>query len=369
MSKPTQIYQVVNSLVNQAMGGDLAVINNQGLVDLGNNVLSSTTNIENFLNVLVDRIAEKIISFRPYDSSLLRMRRSNHEWGLITQKISYKFGDFENDDSVTLTNGASVDMYKINKPEIIQKLFTQVSTFERNLTIQRDWLRQAFTGPAALERFIAGVFGQVENEFELAGERLDQDAINNFIAELDGTARTINLVSAYNTLNTTELTAETALYDKDFLTYAVRQIKLYSKLIKRMSDHYNDGSVPRHTPEKFQNLVVLSDFALALDDTLLASTFHDFYVKLDYYVDVPYLQSADSRMEINVNRASDGTAKNIKNIIGCLYDIEAVGSFIEREDTLTTPLNARGRYYNSWYNAQLNYFNDLSENFFVFTLN
>ena len=56
MSKPTQIYQVVNSLVNQAMGGDLAVINNQGLVDLGNNVLSSTTNIENFLNVLVRTI-------------------------------------------------------------------------------------------------------------------------------------------------------------------------------------------------------------------------------------------------------------------------------------------------------------------------
>lgn len=368
--KPTQIYSVVNSLAKQALGTTaLTVVDNQGLVSLGDEVLSSQSTTENFLNTLVDRIAKTIISIRSYTPLMVNMRRDDYEWGRAVQKISFKLGEMVEDDSVTLTNGQSVDMYEVNKPEVIQKMFITSQTFERFVTIQRKWLTQAFQSAGDMDRFISGIYTSIENEFSLAEERLQFDCIANMFGELDGvSSRTISLVTNYNNLTDESLTAETALQSEKFLTYMVTQIKHYSEFMERMSLSYNDGSVSRHTPKALQNLLMQTDASLALENTLLANTFHDFYLDLGLYKTVPYWQAEQSPMDININRASDGAAKNLTDIVACLYDYEAVGTFLSKREVYTTPMNARGKYYNTFWTAEKQFFNDLSENFIVFKL-
>ena len=60
-----QIYSIVNEVNAEAFGStDIDVIDAQGLVSLGDTVLSSSTNTEAFLNTLVQRIGRTIVSFR-----------------------------------------------------------------------------------------------------------------------------------------------------------------------------------------------------------------------------------------------------------------------------------------------------------------
>lgn len=54
-----QIYAIVNEVAQQAMGSKaIAVVDNTGLIALGNTVLGSDTTKNNFINALTDRIGK-----------------------------------------------------------------------------------------------------------------------------------------------------------------------------------------------------------------------------------------------------------------------------------------------------------------------
>ena len=69
MPQINQVFTLVNSIAGQALGTQaITAVDTQSLVTLGNQVLSSNTNKESFLNTLVDRIGKTIISSRSYRS-------------------------------------------------------------------------------------------------------------------------------------------------------------------------------------------------------------------------------------------------------------------------------------------------------------
>ena len=93
-----QIYDVVNSVCNQALGTEnLTVVDNQGIIALGNTVLSSQTNTDNFLNTLVQRIGKTIISYRQYRSMFDDLMVDNFTFGAIVQKIKISMPEAESD--------------------------------------------------------------------------------------------------------------------------------------------------------------------------------------------------------------------------------------------------------------------------------
>jgi hypothetical protein len=52
-----------------------------------------------------------------------------------------------------------------------------------------------------------------------------------------------------------------------------------------------------------------------------------------------------------------------------MFDKDALGTYKKEETAATTPLNAAGLYYNTYYHSQQLWFYDPSENLVVFTLN
>jgi hypothetical protein len=311
------------------------------------------------------------------------MVRNDFEWGAILQKIRVHMPEAQSDPAYSLTDGQSVDPWTVYKPEVEQKLFVTRTPYMFAVSIARDQLKEAFTGEAEMGAFISAIFGQVRNALEVSLENLGRLAITNMIAETTPagtTPTTINheipLVSDYNTerslTGTDALTAATALNNPDFLRYAVARIKSTSDYFTDMGTLYNDESIETFTPRENQRLKVLSDFERRLETVVQYSAFNEEMVRLDAFDMVNFWQaqdSADSRDAINITRASDGEAVTKSNIVAVLFDVEALGMYRRDEDVLTTPVNAKGLYYNTFYHLKQLWFNDLSENFVYFTLN
>ena len=364
----TQIYTLVNAVNTEAFGAQgISVQDPAGLISLGTTVLSSSTNTEAFLNTLIQRIGRTIISFRKYQNKLADMVMDDFEWGAIVQKLRVHMPQAESDDSYGLTDGSTVDHYVIAKPQVDQKLFITRAPYQFHVTIQRTHLKEAFLSEAAMGRFIAAVIGQVRNAMDVTLENLGRITLANMVGE--AVSREVQLVTDYNSFGHS-ITAADALFDPDFLAYAMRRINETIDAMREMGVNYNDGSIETFTPREDLRVKLISPFVRAAETVLQYKAFNEDLVRPDSgYQKLAFWQAADDPMEIYVNRISDQTAEHVENLVAILHDRDALGMFLEDEEILTTPVNAAGMYYNTYYHARQIWFNDLSENFVFFTLN
>lgn len=364
-----QIYDIVNSVNKQTMGlSNLTVVDEQGLISLGQTVLTTNGLADTWLNSLAQRIGRTIISFREYKSKYSDMVLDSMQWGNIVQKIKVSMPEATEDESYKLVEGKSVDMYKVANPKVTQSFFTTETPYQFFVTIKRTQLEEAFTSVNSMNGFIGAIYGEVQNAIELSLEGLARNCINNFIGFKINQAKEVNLLSMYNTETNKTLTVNTCLHDKEFLAYCVSRINLYSKYMENMSTQYNDGSQTRHTPKSLQHLRVLEDFESRLETVVQYQAFRDNYVKLNNYHTTSFWQSIKSPSEINVKISSDGTGVNYTGILAVLYDRDALGLYKKDSWNSTTPFNSAGGYYNTYYHHKELYFNDTSENFIVFTI-
>lgn len=367
----TQVYELVNNVAKQSLGETaIEVADTSSLIALGDTVLSSTQSTENFIKTLVSRIGRTIIKFRKYDNQLAPIVMEDMEWGAVVQKIRVLMPEVTTDDAFELTDGDSIDMYKIKKPKAEVKLFYKKSAYSCYVTIQEFQLKEAFLSATAMGSFISAIFGEIKNYLELAIENLSMLCMNNYMV-LTKPAQQINLVSMYNAVTGKALTASGALYDEAFLRFAIGQMNLIGKKMRKMSKLYNAEGKVRFTPDKDQMFVMINDFQTAMETQVQYAAFHDDYVKKRANIEIPYWQAQQNPLDIKL-KAFDGTKavnKELKNVVGFLFDRDALGTFRKEEAVLTTPINARGRYTNTFWHEDQMWFNDLSENGVVFTLN
>ena len=366
-----QIYSLVNSVNAQAFGSSaLTATDTSSLIDLGANVLASNNNTEAFLNVLAQRIGRTILRFREYRNKLDDMVLNDFEYGAILQKIKIEMPTAEADQAYGLTNGASVDHYVVAKPDVIQKLFVTRTPYQYKITIQRSTLKEAFLNVEAMGAFIGTVFGEVRNAIEVSLENLGRITLATAIAEADGTARTIDLVSEFNSDNGTSLTATDAPYDPKFMAYAIARMNAVRDGMMDMSEVYNDGTTATFTPAEDMRVRINSKFHRMLESMVQYAAFHDELVEYDgKYTTINYWQAEQSPLDVNITRPSDQAATTVQNVVAIIADRDAMGIYKIDEEVSTTPLNAAGLYYNTFYHEKQLWFIDLSENCVVFTLN
>ena len=366
-----QIYTLVNEVNAEAFGTNaLSVVDTSSLISLGNTVLSSSTNTEAFLNTLVQRIGRTILRFRDYRNKLGDMVLNDFEYGAILQKIKVKMPTAEEDQSYDLIDGQSVDHYEIAKPDIDQKLFVTRTPYQFKITIQDEHLKEAFLGAAEMGGFISVIFGEVRNAIECSLENLSRVTLATAIAETAGTGRMIDLVSLYTSLYGGSLDAVTCQNDPDFMRFAMSTINTYVDGMQDMSTLYNNGSFETFTPKADMRVKMISSFKRRLETVVEYAAFHDQFVRPDVdFVTLNYWQSAQDPMNIKITRPSDSDSVSRGNVIALIHDRDALGVYKKDERVATTPLNAGGLYYNTFYHLKELRFVDLSENFVAFTLN
>ena len=370
-----QIYSIVNEVCKETMGeGAIQAIDTASLVAMGNAVLSSSANTEAFIDTLIQRIGRTMISYRPYKSKLGLLAASDMTMGAIMQKVKVKMPEAVEDVTTQLVDGQSIDQYIVSKPKATQKLFVKRTPYTFFITMQKKWLREAFTSVDAMGAFISAIYGEVENKLELSQENLARLCMANFMANISGTAsRVVNLVTEYNTLKSTSLDADNCLLDQGFLRYALGRMNNISKKMETMSVLYNDGTETRHSPAEYQRFVSLVDFQTALETQVQWAAFHERYVEKQNGIEVPYWQSAESPLDINLviegDDAEQDESTTLSNIVAFIHDRDALGTYRKEVEVATTPLNARGMYTNQFWHMNDLYFNDVSENGIIFTLN
>lgn len=369
-----QIYSIVNSTVSQAIGETaLTATDTQGLISLGNVVLSSSTNTEAFLNVLAQRIGRTIYRFREYNNKFKDMVISDMEFGAIMQKIRVAMPEAVADPTYSLTDGQAVDHYTVSKPDAKQKLFVTRTPYMFKITVQRVTLKEAFLSVEAMGAFLSMIFGEVRNAIELSLENLGRLTLAGAISEA-GASQVINLVSDFNTeyelTGDDALTATTALHSTDFLRYAIYRINNTIDMMQDMSVLYCDGSMPTFTNKENMKIRVLSAFQRRLETVVEYAAFHDQFTSIDgAYSTLNFWQSEQTPSSIDINRPSDGNEVELTGIVAVIHDRDAFGIYQIDETVLTTPVNAAGQYYNQFWHEKQARFIDKSENFVCFTLN
>ena len=375
-----QISTVLTSIVQQATGQAVQTPTDTGsFVSVAQVALRADR--DSVMQAISNILARTIFSIRPYSAKMTGLEMDTFRWGGMMRKLSIADSDWQDDPAFKYPvlfdstqnpangDGGEVDPWKIKKPDIIQTNFYGQSVYYDSMTITEDQLETAFTGPEQMGGFISAIFGEVRNAIEIALENLGRACINNFIANTAGTAREIKLVTEYNGLGG-NVTAANALTNKDFLNYAFRRINEHIDYFQDMSTMFNDGTATRHTPKNDIRIKLLSPFVRAAETVTQYAAFHETLVDVSgAYTPVSYWQGAQNRSQIKVQRSSDDAETTVSNVIGVMHDRDALGIYQINETVATTPINAAGLYYNQYYHERQLWFNDLSENFIIFTLN
>ena len=370
-----QIYSIVNAVCQETMGESaLVATDTASLVAMGDAILSSSTNTEAFIDTLVQRIGRTMISYRPYKSKLGLMAVSDMTMGAIMQKVKVKMPTAVEDVTTQLIDGQSIDQYIISKPVATQKLFVKRTPYTFYVTIQKKWLREAFTSESAMGAFIAAIYGEVENKLELSQENLARLCMANFIGTISTDSnRVYNLRTMFYNITGQGPSAEEFMLREDCLRFALGVMNKVAKKMETMSVLYNDGTETRHTPKADQRFVSLVDFQTALETQVQWAAFHEEYVKKQNGIEVPYWQSAKSPFDIDLILEGDDPDQDehttISNVVAFIHDRDALGTYRKEVEVATTPLNARGLYTNQFWHMNDLYFNDITENGVIFTLN
>ena len=377
MSKVEQIYTLVNETAKESMGEKaIAVKDVSSLIALGDSVLSSASDTENFLNTLVDRIARTVFSVRRYESDTEGMVRHPFEFGCIVQKIYVDMPEAKQNNSWEIGKEGYTPVFApVIKPTAKQKLFKGITTWEVDVTIPDYMLRTAFLNETSMATFIDAIFTAMDNMITLALENNANLTRASFIArKLKGgkPCGAINLLHEYNTLTGASLTVDGAMMNAEFLAWASRAINLWVKRMSKMSVLFNEEGYKRHTPKDKIVVNLLQDFTSACDTFLGANTFHDELVKLPMYDSVAYWQGAGESFDFNDTSAikvkiDESNTIEKKGIIGIVYDYEATGVTLN-ERRSTSERNNHDEYTNYYNKANIGYFNDMSENGIVFYL-
>ncbi len=108
----------------------------------------------------------------------------------------------------------------------------------------------------------------------------------------------------------------------------------------------------------------------ALKTNINSKAFNMEQVAIDIpFMTVPFWQSMQTPSGINIKPTSTPTKPVDQSLVmGILYDREAMGTFKKKYNSITSPVNAAGQYYNVFYHMITMYFNDLTENAVVFLL-
>ncbi len=375
---------ILNNIRQQVTGeSGIAPANTADFVSVATTLLQA--GYDPVLNAITQMVSRTIFSIRPYNRKFDGIKVDSEQWGAIVRKLSIADKDFDNDVRFELVDGQSVDHYKVNKPNILQTNFYGQNVFEKNYTIFKDQLDNAFSGPAEFGRFMSMVVQNVSDMIEQAHESIARMTIANFVGgkNLGDASSVIHLLTEYNTETGENLTSTTVYAPENFgnfMRWMYARVATLTSLMTERSQKFQinvEGKeINRHTPYEFQKVYLFAPLLNGMNARVLADAYHDDFLEYADVEAVNYWQSIDSPMEIDVtpsymNTSGNivtGAAQQINNLVGVIFDRDALGYTTVNNWSATTPLNAKGGYWNTFHHFTERWYNDFTEKGIVLLL-
>lgn len=379
---------ILNSIVSQATGKtSITVTNLQDFVSVGQLALS--VGPDPLMNAISQVLSRTMFSIRPYSEKFAGLRADALRWGNHVRKLAIADSDWENDQRYYeaandfIDNGDTVDMYKINMPNVVQTNFYGQNVVQRHITIFRDQLNVAFSAPDELMRFVSMIMSNVSDQLAQERESSARMALANFIggkyaanAAGLGTDHVVYLIDAFNSETGGSETANTIYSPSVYPTfvrwcygYVATLSRLFTERTVKYQINITNKAISHHVPKARQKFYVSAPELNRMRSEVLSTTFNDELLKLGDVEEVSFWQSPDSPESINVTPAYmnnsgvivNAAAQSINNVFGILFDEEAIMTQSVNEWSAPTPFNAAGGYTNTYWHASNRYLNDFTE--------
>ena len=333
---------------------------------------------DNLIGAISQVLSRTVFSIRPYSRKFAGINTNAIRYGNHVRKISIVDANPETDERFGLEQDGSVDMYKVNKPAVVQVNFYGATPYQRHITIFKDQLDVAFSNAEEFGAFIAMIVQNTSDLIEKDHENCARFTINNFIGgKLANDADSvIHLVSEYNAKTGLELTSATVRKPENFIPFmkfAMARIRTLSELMteRSLKFHTNitDKPVARHTPLDKQKVYLYAPDVHDMETSVLSSVYHDEYLKKVDFETVNYWQSIESPTSVNIKATYTGengaiATKDVtnNNVFGVIFDEEALGYTVVNAWSASSPFNAAGGYSNVYHHYTDRYWNDFTEN-------
>lgn len=347
---------------------------------------------EPILNTLANMWARTIFSVRPYSAKLSGLEMSADRFGMITRKLSPVAKDPSDDAAYAWPvaydagqtppsgDGNAVDMYAISKKNVLQTAFYGASVYQEYFTVFKDQLDGAFRSAEEFMAFNEMNLTDRANSIDTWKESVKRSILANAILSLDvenASGRVIHLLTEYNAATGLSLTATTVMQPVNFIGFArwmIARINTISRLMAERSTMFQTTitgkPVIRHTPAQDLKVYMSAKIMDQMDAMALSLTYHDEYLKLADVEGVAYWQAIGTPESVNGKPTYTNTsgavvtpsgASTVSNIVGLMFDRDALGMASILEETSMTPFNARGRYWNNFYHNKVKTRQDMTE--------
>lgn len=379
-----QLYTVLNSIAAQATGNaGLTATDTSSFVSVADVTLKS--GYDNVISAISQVLSRTIFSNRPYTRKFRSLETDRITFGNHVRKLAIADKDWESDERLPLTEGESVDMFRVSKPNILQTNFYGQEVYQRHYTLFKDQLDVAFSNETEFARFVAMVVQNCSDIIEQAHESLSRYTVVNAIAgiiALNNSSQIVHLLTEYNTLTGLSLDAQ-SVYEPDnfkaFIQWAYARMATVSDLLTERSEIFHNNisgkAIKRHTPKEMQRAYIYAPTRNMIDSMVYANTFNDRYLRGVEAESVSFWQSIKDPTKINVKcgytdntgvPATDTVTED--NIFALIFDREMMGMTVVNQWSAVTPFNAAGGYSNTYFHFTDRYYNDNFENAVLFLL-
>lgn len=338
---------------------------------------------EPVLNAITQVLTKTIVAVRPYSRKFTGLENTAERWGGVVRKISFGDRAPETDETYALVDDQSVDQFKVKKPVVLETRYVGSVVYKDRYTIFTRQLDTAFSSPAEFANFMAGLMEHYSNLWEQWLEEQSRALLANFIGGKIQEGNVIHLLTEYNTATGLSLTAITVKQPANygpFMKWVYARISNVSRMFTERSQLYQrvitGYRINRHTPYADQKLYMNQDFLNSFNAEVLADTYHDTFLRYADVEGVGYWQAIDAPNTISVTpvgisatgAVAVGDPVSETDVVGVLFDRDAVSYNIYQNEIVTSPYNGDGQYYNTFHHGRFQLQNDFTEKGVVFLM-
>ena len=378
------VYAFLNALHSQATGHSaIAPVTTADFVSMATTTLQSGT--ETVYNAMMQTIGKTIFSSRPYGAKFTGIQADGVRWGGIVRKISIADRVLPQDYVYhNNADGQTVDQYEIRKSNVLEMRYYGSDVYEDFYTTFEKQIINAFNSPEQLGSFVALQASEMSNKWEQYREELVRSNLCNFIgAKTDLNNGVVHLLTEYNAQTGLSLTAQDIYKPAnmaDFFRWVRARINTLARLMSARSQLFQvqvtGKEISRHTPADRLKIYLRADALDQIDAMVNTITYHDEPLAYADVEGVDYWQAIDNPDRISVtpvtiDSAGDfqtGNAQTLTDVFGVMFDEDAIAYNIKDYSIMNTPMNARGRYINTFLSANIQQMQDLTEKGIVLLL-
>lgn len=377
----------LTALYKEATGQNptIQIANTADYVSVGTTLLQG--GLDPVVQGMVQLLDKTIFAMRVYNKKFEDIIMDERLYGAVTQKVNFIDNDLDaSDERLPLTDGTSLDPWKIKKPKIVTELFYGNTVYQDSITIWRDQLDSALRNADEGARFFASVMTNIDNRHKQIEEAEARACLINFItakatADTDNyinvlqeyyneTGVTLTPANMFAPANYTEFTRWLAGFMQTLVDkMAERSLKYHMNISGKELMRFTDGANLR----KYISANVLNNItAVAQSVTYNADKISNIAAganKVTFWQNIedPYsVNATPSYLDVATgNVVTAGAGVLVENLMGVLFDRDALGIVKRSTWSGASPFNPRTGTYNIYWHWTQQMFNSFTENFVV----